>query len=279
METLKTDIASDRFFMFFKANYPWDWGSYEKFVWKHQNDPFSGSNDFYVLEEDKEIVSICVARKYIFKYGGSTYNILSMMDFVTASQYRQKGRISTILQYIYKNVDFDYSIGFSSRQLRETVHKKTNCVQTYYTYVFNPTVSPLSSMPCSDADAITALNLNERSFQIPRNQTYLNYIKNNPSYKNVVFLKRDDFVIGVAFERNEENSVRIVEMSDYSLSFCMTAYQMASVFGKPVKIDLPQVVDNGRFLKETCFDVFNPSSNYSIFHEGELIWVPHCDRK
>ena len=279
MEIIRTDSPHDSYYTFFKTNFPWDWGSYEKFIWKHLQDPFLGKNDFYILEQDKCIRSICVARKYTYLYRNQAFNILSMMDFVTALPFRRTGKLTYLLQYIYKNIGFDYSIGFSSYQLRETIHRETSCAQIYYTYLLPPSTSPLASASCNDDEAISALNANENSFQILRTKKYLAYIKKNPSYRKLVFLKLNSFVIGVAFEINKENSVRIVEMSDYSMKSCMIAYRMASVFGKTIKIDLPQKIEEGHFLRETCFDVFSKNSDYNIFYKGDLIWVPLSDRK
>ena len=278
METIRTDSAHDRYYIFFKKSFPWDWGSYEKFVWKHLKDPFLSPKDFYVLEDGNKIESICVARKYMYLYRNKPYHILSMMDFATDPDFRLSGKVNTILQYIYRNVIFDYSIGFSSRHIRETVHKRTECVQTYYTYYLDPSNTPLSCIPCNDSIAIPALNSNINGFQILRDQKYIDYVKSNPDYRNPVFLKKASFVIGVAFDNNE-NSVRILEMSNYSLPYCMIAYKMASIFGKRVKIDFPQKINFGEFIKETCFDIFCPGSNYNIFQKGDLIWVPVCDRK
>ena len=180
---------------------------------------------------------------------------------------------------INENIEFDYSIGFSSYQLHETVHRKTKCIQIYYTHLLPPSSSPLVPVYCNDEEAIFALNSNKNAFQILRTKKYINYIKSNPCYKKIIFLKYDSLVIGVAFEINEENSVRIVELSNYSFESCMTAYRMASFFGNPVKIDFPQKLDIGIFLKETCFDIFSRYSNYHTFNEEDLIWVPHSDRK
>ena len=279
MDIIRTDSARSEYYSFLRQNFPWPWGEYEKFVWKHLKDPFLGENDFYILEQNNNIQSMCVVRKYTFIYHKRAYNVLSMMDFVTASQARNTGKLSAVLQHIYKNIDFDYSIGFSSYQLRETVHRKTKCVQMYYTYLFPPSSSPLTSELCNDEEAILALNSNENAFQIPRTKKYINYIKNNPCYKKIIFLKYDSLVIGVAFEINKENSVRIVELSNYSFEACMIAYKMASIFRNPVKIDLPQKLAKGNFIKDTCFAIFNPHSNYHTIHEGDLIWVPHSDRK
>ena len=277
-KTVYIDSPNIKYFDFINKNYPWNWGDYNKFVWKHCEDPYKNEKQFYVIKNENKICSLGVGNVYPFSYKNESIKVLMMMDFVTSSEYQKKGLINQIANYIVKNVDSDVAIGFASKRLYENIYKDKLVLQKYYLHQFNESISKIDCGIVDDYTLISKrLNSNTSAFQIKRDERYLDYINKNPQYEKVIYVTNDELLVGIGLNHNV---ARIIELSEYNIESCIQAIQMALNFASEILVDLPcdTILYNSKLLKET-YVVLN-EINTTIYKEGdESIWIPVIERK
>jgi GNAT superfamily N-acetyltransferase len=264
---------------FIRECYPWCWGSYEKFRWKHLEDPYRG-DDFYVMREEGRLLSLCVARRYPFFYGGEELSALSMMDFVTSPAFRGRGLISRLSEAASaepENRAADLAIGFSGERLSGTVHRSRTLIQIFHAYRFPPRSEDAGLFVIeSDEETAEALNSNPQALQMRRDKALLDRIRSRPDYGRFVAARTEGLVFGMGVGENE---VRVLELSEFSVEASLAAVKAAGSLGKPVVADFPGELDmEGALLVKRTF-VTASGRMSDFFSERRRIWIPAAERK
>lgn len=280
MKKIITDYGKEEFYNFIVSNYPWDYGNYDYFKWKHISDPYCNEPDFYVMKDNNDIMAICVGRRYVYDFNRKHLQTLCMMDFATEKKYRLKGFITELSEHIKSVCDFDMTLGFSSEELYNNVYKKFNCFQRYYTYQFcSDNISCVEAVEVTDIDYICKkLNSTRNSLHLNKTPEYMDYLCASSKHPKVHAAEYDGLLVLVC-TKNDEAS--ILDMSEYSLNSCRTAAQIALNFSDKVFVDFPQKIENndGILRKTICCISDNFALNYTLQKGDDFIWIPVTDRK
>ena len=134
-------------------------------------------NDFYYDEENGKIRSLCACRLYKMLFREKKYDVVQMMDFVTADEYRKKGEITRISNYIYEKSECDFFLGFASQQIYKSVYKSKQQLGCFFRYE----IDSLNLKCCLDHKSKTnpcqEIHMREAmsffSFDYNKNQMYL----------------------------------------------------------------------------------------------------------
>lgn len=280
MKKVIIDYGKKELYNFILSNYPWDYGSYDYFKWKHLLDPYCNKPDFYVIKDDNDILAMCVGRRYVYNFNGKQFQALCMMDFTTEKKYRLKGLITELSEHVKSDNAFDITLGFSSEDLYNKVYSKLNCFQRYYTYQFCTDNTPhIEAEEVQDIEYICKkINSTKNSLHLNKTPEYMNYLCSSPKYPEIRAAQYEGLLILICIKNDE---ARVLDMSEYSLDSCRTAVQIALNFANTVSVDFPQEIScgNGILKKITCCisDDFHPDS--TLQKGDDFIWIPVTDRK
>lgn len=282
MNEILTSLPDKKFYDFICKCYPWKWGSYDNFLWKHCQDPFRSVSDFYYMKNNTgEIIALCVGRIYNYSCRGNEIKILEMMDYATDNEYRNKGLMSKLSDYIKESNYFDLSLGFSSEYLYEHVYSDLSCFQKYFTYEFNNfVINELVHEVYDIHRIVNSLNSCTNALRIKLSPEYINYIKNAPKYKKIIFLEYDSLMISIGLT---EGYVQILDFSHYSTDSCLKAVSMASKYCHNVRIDFAEIqkdleINNvAHQIREIC--CIGKMVNPVINDKQGIIWIPVMDRR
>jgi hypothetical protein len=285
MNKILTDFPDKKYYKFIRDCYPWNWGSYELFLWKHSMDPFRSKRDFYYIKNAADVVvALCVGRVYEFFFAGHSLNVLSMMDFATAKKYRNTGLMSELSGYIVNNNVFDMSLGFSSEYLYQNVYSHLCCFQTYHTYEFSNTENYELSEEIYDTHKIADyLNNCQNALRIKMYPEYIQYISCSPKFGRIIYLEKDGLLISVGFQADY---AQILDISQYTADSCLKAVRMAGKYFKNVRIDMPHKLweiektknSTVRQIRTICC-ISDKVNDIVNINGDETIWIPVMDRR
>lgn len=266
-----SDCPKKEYYDFICRNFPWQWGNFNLFKWKHIDDPYREASDFFLISENNQIKALCVGRVYPFVYKGMNYKILSMMDFVTEADSREKGYMTILSDFIKEQVSCDFSIGFSSEKLFNTVYKSKNCLQIYYRYEFTSDCV-LQNVEPQELN-IHPFALNPYTFRIIANDEYVHYIKRSCKYEKISLVQDGSLSILIGIMGS---SGVLLDISNYSEEDCYHAVEMVKPYCKIFQIDFPNKISapSSVFVKSTCVVI-----DGHFKKDGDSIWIPVLDRK
>ena len=279
MKEITIEKASHEIYSFIKNNYPWDYGSYEFFRWKHIHDPYCTRPDFYVMRDNGEILAVCVGRRYVYSFGGSQISTLSMMDFAAHKEHRQQGLITELSEHIKSGGDYDMSLGFSSPELYERVYHRFCCFQKYYTCQFSrENVQATGSEIVTDTDHICRrLSGNLNSLHLKKSPEYISYLKQAPRYAGLMAIEHDGLLMLINIEGN---CAKLLDISEYTMESCMTAVRAMLGYADTVQADFPEETDAGGAVQKKVVCCISDTDIVHTLQKGEgHIWVPVTDRK
>lgn len=278
MKKIEKIEIDNSIYNFIVDNFPWNWGTYEKFVWKHYEDALGDKNCCFRIMNENEVESLCVAKVYPIIYKKNVYRVLNMMDFATNEKYKNQGNITMLSEYIQNNLDYDYAIGYSSKELKSKVYKKKETLQVYYNYQVKWKRKAIKYRIVTDLDLISKyLNENENGMLIHRDERYMKYILSNPDLGELIYVTDGQLLIGIDIKTN---LVKIIDISQYDYENCMRAIELAAQFNENVQVDMPSMINNKFFSlkKEIHVSMYSKIKDFSI-KGGENIWIPYLDRK
>jgi hypothetical protein len=235
-------------------------------------------NDFYYDEENGKIRSLCACRLYKMLFREKKYDVVQMMDFVTADEYRKKGEITRISNYIYEKSECDFFLGFASQQIYKSVYKSKQQLGCFFRYE----IDSLNLKCCKDFEVIDDLgvvaiqfNKNQQALQVEKNVEYLRYLMRCPDYDSVFFVKRDDLFVQYGIRNG---CVRILDISDYSVKSIYKALRIAANFGEKVIVEFPYKSKSKKMKLVSSSVVVVNYKKVDILSAGR-IWIPVLDRK
>lgn len=266
-----------KFYTFLVKNYPWTWGSYEKFLWKHCNDPYV-KNDFFYEKVKGTLSSLCVARCYKMMFLEKKYDVVQMMDFATEERFRQNGGITRVSDYIFDHMDCDFLLGFASSRLYKSVYKSKKAFTVFYKYEINTSdLGVINNFEIvNDLSKICkAFRRNKRSLQVVKTPEYLQYLAQSPCYDKIFYVKHQDLWLQLGIL---DNTARVLDISEYSTRTMRTAARIAANFGSKVIVDYPRASKSKTFnLLGTYVSAINFKKRKSF--PKECFWIPVMDRK
>ncbi|MDV3429063.1 MAG: hypothetical protein LIR50_18885 [Bacillota bacterium] len=280
---IKKSYAREEHYYFLKDVYPWNWGTKEKFFWKHSEDPFCG-DDVYEAYEEGILIGILIARKYLFKVKGEIMNFLCLMDFAVRKDFSNKGVGKLIENSISDNPSIDAKIGTASTETYNKYYNKVPCyceIKETTAYAVKPVKFSIIN---NSEDISKRLNNNNKPFYIERTPQYVDWIKKCPDFKEVVFISdMNDNIAGIGIK---DNLAHIIEFSTMSEEFLKWSISAASNFNSMVKFDVPEFIDLGNLevdiiSSKNLHIVFNPisSRSYKLIKNNDKRWIPKVDRK
>lgn len=271
-------IAAEEHYQFLLSCYPWLWGTYEKFVWKHCQDPL-GSHDFYEMRHQDRLVALCSARTYPFVWKNKRLNALCMMDLATHPDYRQKRLITTLTEEASKR-EFargaDLGLGFASEKLFHAFYNSKIPIQIFHTYRFPPDSGQKFKF-LEDSEAICrALNANPCALQVKREEATLAYLKACPLFSRVEFAEISGIVFCIGIN---DRQIQVLEISDYSQDAILTVIRACQGFAKSVVADFPHEIGAENAVLEKKIYALTYGKPDNLFSKHEKIWMPWLERK
>lgn len=276
MKKIITDYGKKEYYDFISYNYPWNYGSYDYFKWKHLLDPYCNESDFYVMKDDDNILALCVARKYNYFFNGEILHALCMMDFVTRKECRQKGHITDLSEYAKSVNSPDITLGFSGEELYDKVYKKLCNFQRFYTYQFTSNnISAIKAENIEDIGYICKkMNSAKNSLHLNKTPEYMKHLFLCPRYSAVYAAQHNGLIVLIGINNN---IARVLDISDHSFESCRCAVRLALNYADNVLTDFTYETDcdNGMLKKITC----STSDDISLLKGDGDVWIPVMDRK
>lgn len=281
MHIQRTHATREHFF-FLRQAYPWDWGSEEKFAWKHQKDPYCGEDVYEYRGENGELIAIIFARAYPFVFQGKTHTYLSFMEYAVKEEYRNSGIVTKMQARGFEDFQVSAAIGTASRSLYEKIYKS------------NPVFTVLRSMEVAasrdkevfhvleDTELVARkLNENPHPFYVRRTPEYVAWIRQNPDCDRVVFVQSGDDVFGIGIA---QEAAHVLEMSSLTEAAYCRAHRIASQFGDRVLLDVPAGLALSSIVpkrEKDIYIVFQPldETGRELLRTEGTKWIPKVDRR